>query len=172
MFKFTKILSALAMFIFGLFLGVISRMLDIYTQNLGNVFSQMAIWILIGTIISIYSSTKIKSMINVFAFCLSMLTTYYFVAFVTDGVYSEIYIVGWTLFAFTSPILAYFTYLTKQGGILSKFISIGIVSISILSSIVLFDKLRFSDLVINLILIYILFLKPKKQNTNTPTGLL
>ena len=43
------------MFCVGLILGIISRLLDIYTENLGEVFSQMAIWILIGTLISIYS---------------------------------------------------------------------------------------------------------------------
>lgn len=41
------------MFGAGLIFGVISRLLDIYTQNLGDIFSQMAIWILIGTLISI-----------------------------------------------------------------------------------------------------------------------
>ena len=39
-----KILKPHWMFIFGLSLGVISRLLDIYTSNLGNIFSQMAIW--------------------------------------------------------------------------------------------------------------------------------
>lgn len=53
-----KILNPISMFIIGLLLGVISRFLDIYTQNLGNVFSEMAIWILFGVLISIYSSTK------------------------------------------------------------------------------------------------------------------
>lgn len=41
------------MFGAGLIFEVISRLLDIYTQNLGDIFSQMAIWILIGTLISI-----------------------------------------------------------------------------------------------------------------------
>lgn len=52
------ILNPIAMFVIGLLLGVISRLLDIYTQNLGEIFSQMAIWILLGTLISIYSNTK------------------------------------------------------------------------------------------------------------------
>lgn len=41
-----------------LFLGVASRLFDIYFDNLGNIFSQMAVWILLGTLIAIYSSTK------------------------------------------------------------------------------------------------------------------
>lgn len=37
------ILNPISMFMIGFILGIVSRLLDIYTQNLGNVFSQMAI---------------------------------------------------------------------------------------------------------------------------------
>ena len=151
------------MFLLGLILGVVSRLLDIYTQNLGNIFSQMAIWILIGTIISIYSETKKKAMLNVFPFCIGMLITYYFVAFITKGVYSNTFIVGWTIFAFCSPIFAYFTWMSKEKGIFSKVISLGIALFSILSSIVLFDRLRIYDFIIDGILIYYLFFKEVKR---------
>ena len=50
-----KILNPVTMLAAGLLLGALSRIFDIYTQNLGNIFSQMAIWILLGTLISIYS---------------------------------------------------------------------------------------------------------------------
>lgn len=116
--------------------GAISRLLDIYTQNLGNIFSQMAIWILFGVLISIYSSSKKKAMLNIVTFCIGMLITYYFVAFITDGVYSNIIILGWTIFALCSPILAYFTWITKEKGVVPKIISIGIILVSLLSSIV------------------------------------
>lgn len=64
-------------FFLGFGLGVLSRLLDIYTQNLGNIFSQFAVWILIGTAISVYSSTNKKAMPNVWALCIGMLITYY-----------------------------------------------------------------------------------------------
>lgn len=88
-----------------------------------------------------------------------MLITYYFVAWFTQGVYSNIFIIGWSLFACCSPILAYFTWITKEKGILAKLISVGILLVSLLSTIVLFDKLRFYDFIINGILIYLLFFK-------------
>ncbi len=161
-----KILNPFMMFIIGLILGVISRLLDIYTQNLGNIFSELAIWILFGVLISINSKTKKKAMINIFPFCIGMLLTYYFVAFITNGVYSKDYIIGWTIFALFSPIMAYFTWQTKEDGILPKLISIGIVLVSILSSIILFDRLRIYDYIIDLILIYVLFFKKVKRNKN------
>lgn len=147
------------MFLIGLILGIVSRLLDIYTQNLGNIFSQMAIWILFGVLISIYSSSKKKAMLNIFPFCIGMLITYYFVAFITKGFYSNTFIIAWTIFAFCSPILAYFTWMTKQKGIFPKIISIGIILVSMLSSIVLFDRLRIYDFIINGIMIYYLFIK-------------
>ena len=147
------------MFSSGLILGVLSRFLDIYTQNLGNIFSQMSIWILFGVLISIYSISKKKAMLNIFLFCIGMLITYYFTAFIIKGVYSNIIIIGWTIFAFFTPILAYFTWLTKEKGIFSKIISISIILVSFLTSIILFDRLRFYDFIINGIMFYYLFIK-------------
>lgn len=153
------ILNPLSMFVVGLLLGVLSRILDIYTQNLGNIFSEMSIWILFGTLISIYSKSKKAAMTNIFQFCAGMLITYYFAAFITSGVYSNLIIAGWTLFALFSPILAYLTWMTKEKGILPKIISLGIIIISVLSTVILFDKLRIYDFVIDGVLIYFLFFK-------------
>ena len=147
------------MFFIGLILGIVSRLLDIYTQNLGNILSQMAIWILFGVLISIYSSSKRQAMLNILPFCIGMLITYYFVAFVTKGVYSTAFIIGWTVFAFLSPLMAYFTWITKEKGVFPKIISIGIILLSLSSSVILFDRIRFYDIIINVIMIYFLFIK-------------
>ena len=101
-----RILRPAVMLAAGLLLGVASRLLDLYTQNPGNIFSQMAVWILLGTLISIYSPTPARAMANILPFCLGMLVTYYATAMLTDGVYSRTVIIGWTAFAFCSPALA------------------------------------------------------------------
>ena len=98
-----RILHPAVMLAAGLLLGVGSRLLDIYTQNLGNIFSQMAVWILMGTLIAVYSPTPRRAMANILPFCLGMLATYYAAAALTDGVYSRTVIAGWTAFAFCSP---------------------------------------------------------------------
>ena len=134
------------MFFMGLILGIVSRLFDIYTQNLGNIFSQMAIWIMFGVLISIYSSSKTKAMLNIVPFCIGMLITYYFVAIITNGVYSTVFIIGWTVFAFLSPLMAYFTWMTKEKGIFPKIIGIGIILMSLLSSVILFDRIRIYDM--------------------------
>ena len=159
-----KILKPHWMFCIGLILGIISRLLDIYTQNLGKIFSQMAIWILLGTLISIYSKTKKMAVMNIFPFCIGMLITYYIVAIITHGVYSRSFIIGWTIFALCSPIFAFFTWMAKEKGIIPKIISIGIIIVCVLSSIILFDKLRIYDFLIDGLLIYYLFIKKVERD--------
>ncbi|MDY3760839.1 MAG: hypothetical protein SOZ93_05930 [Eubacteriales bacterium] len=63
-----KILNPFTMLCCGLLIGFVSRLLDIFTVNLGEIFSQAAIWILLGTLISIYSKTAKKAMLNVLTF--------------------------------------------------------------------------------------------------------
>ena len=74
------------------------------------------------------------------------------------GLYMQ-FIIGWTAFALCSPVMAYFAWLTKEHGIFAKIVGVGIVAVSILSSILLFDRLRIYDLLIDGTLIYFLFFK-------------
>ena len=98
-------------------------------------------------------------MLNILPFCIGMLITYYFVAFISKGVYSTVFIIGWTVFAFLSPIMAYFTWMTKEKEVFPKMISVGIIVVSFLSSVILFDRIRFYDIIINGIMAYFLFVK-------------
>ena len=119
----------------------------------------MAIWILLGTLISIYSTTAKKAMVNVLTFCLGMLSTYYLTAALSHGVYSKDFMIGWTAFALCSPVMAYFAWFTKESGIFPQIVRVGIIAVSVLSSILLFDRLRIYDFVMNGVLFYFLFIK-------------
>lgn len=152
-------LNPIGMLATGFLLGVFSRLLDLYTTNLGNIFSQLAIWILFGVLISIYSRTRKAAMCNILPFCLGMLVTYYGAAVLTNGVYSQTMVMGWTVFALCSPVFAWFAWLTKERGVFPKVISIGILLVSVLSSVILFDGFRVYDLIIDALLAYFLFLK-------------
>lgn len=152
------------MLLAGLLLGIAAKLFDIYFQNLGEIFSQMAIWILLGTGIAIYSPTKKAAMGNIFPFCMGMLAAYYVTAAITHGVYSRTFIIGWTLFALTSPVMAYFAWMAKEPGAFSKIIAAGIAAVSVMISVLLFDHLRLYDFVIDGVLIYILFFKKIKRS--------
>ena len=159
-----KFLNPAVMLLFGLLLGAASRLFDLYTALLGDIFSQMAIWILLGTLIAVYSPSKKRAMLNILPFCLGMLVTYYAVAILTKGVYGRAYIIGWTVFALTSPVMAYFAWMAKEPGALPKIIAAGIAAVSVMSSVLLFDHLRLYDFVIDGVLIYILFFKKIKRS--------
>lgn len=126
------LLNPLSMLLAGLLLGIAAGLFDIYFQNLGEIFSQMAIWILLGTGIAIYSPTKKAAMGNIFPFCMGMLAAYYVTAAITHGVYSRTFIIGWTLFALPSPVMAYFAWMAKEPGAFSKIIAAGIAAVSVM----------------------------------------
>ena len=152
-----KILNLIVIFIIGAIFGVLSKLFDIHTEILGNIFSEFAIWILLGTLISIYSKTKKEAMINVLLFCIGMIFTYYLTAHITNSVYGWNFIKGWIIFAFISPIFAYFTWMTKEQGIAPIIIRLGIIVVSLFCSIFLFT-INIFFFFFNVILIYFLFL--------------
>ena len=157
--RMKKLLAPMPMLAVGLLLGAAARLFDIYCQMLGAVFSQMSVWILLGTLISVYSPSRKAAMLNILPFCMGMLLTYYATAIITRGVYSWSFILGRTAFALLSPVMACFAWMAKQGGALSKIIGAGIVLVSILSSVLLFDRLRVYDFVIDGLLVYFIFFK-------------
>lgn len=159
--KSSIVILLLAFFFIGAVLGVVSKILDIYTTNIGNMFSELSIWILFGVLISIYSKKPGQAALNVFVFCVGMLLTYYTTAHFTNSVYSKTFIYGWSIFTLFSPLFAFITWYSKKNNILSKFISVGIISVTILSAII-FDGLRIRDYIIILFLIYFLFIKKVK----------
>ena len=94
------ILNPISLFFIGAILGIISKLLDIlfvgnlFMMTLGYMFSNLPIWVLLGILISIYSDTRKKAMINIFPFCIGMLISYYVTAELTNAVYS------WNFIAF------------------------------------------------------------------------
>lgn len=145
------------MLLIGGISGVLSKLLDIYTQNLGEVFSQLSVWILIGVILTIFSDTRKIACLDIFLFCIGMLAAYYITAELTDSVWSMQFVGGWLIFSLFSPLFAYFTWMTKEKGLFPKILSIGIVLVALLSSVILFDGPRIQDGVIGLLLVYFLF---------------
>lgn len=143
-----KLIHSTAITAAGLITGIVIKLLDIYTTNLGNVFSQLSVWILICSAIAVYSSTPKRAAVNVFSFCAGMLATYYLTAELTESPYSSVFICGWAAFSLFSPIFAFFTWYAKGKGIISKLLTIGIICVMLIAATVLFDGIRFSDLII------------------------
>lgn len=163
------ILHPISMFIIGLLTGIIIKLIDIHFRvqhfgfSLSDVFSELGIWILIGVIISLFSKNKKYAMLNIFLFSIGMLITYYITAEVTNSIYGWTFIKGWSVFACLSPMLAYLVTLTKEKGLLSLIIKIGIILVYLITNIIIFGGPRIYDIVFILILIYLLFIKKYKK---------
>ncbi len=151
-------LKSIKILIFGLVLGIISKLFDIHCPYLGQMFSEIAIWILFGVLISIYSPSKKMAMLNVIIFFTGMLITYYSTAELTNCYYNLDQIIFWSIITFISPLFASITWMTKGYGKLSTIISIGVIIISILL-IILFKQFKIYNLLIIIVMIYYLFIK-------------
>lgn len=157
-----KQLFSIGVFFFGACLGVFSKLFDIHTQVLGNLFSEFPIWILLGVLLSIYSRSPKQAAWNLFLFCIGMLPAYYITAEITHSVYGYAYIKGWAVFACICPIFAYFTWMAKEKGIFPIIIRFGIVCVSLFCSIFLFS-LDVFDCIIHIVLVYFLFIHKIKR---------
>ncbi len=131
----------------SMLLGVAAKLLDIYTSNLGNIFSQMSVWIFLCTVISVLCSTPLSAAINVFSFCVGMLPAYYLTAALTSSVYSMSFVYGWTMFALLTPAFAFCAWYAKGKRLISKIIGAGIIFVMLVAAAVLFDKVRISDII-------------------------
>ena len=154
-------LTACILFLAGALAGVLSKLLDIYTTNLGNLFSAIAVWVLLGTVISVYSATPRRAALHVFLFCIGMLAAYYLTAEWTGSVYSRLFIHGWIAFSFLSPVFAVLTWYAKGRGAVALMLKLGIPACTVLMTILLFDRLRGYDLVIVALEAVVLFKKEK-----------
>ena len=131
----------------GLITGVGVKLMDIYTAHLGNIFSQMSVWIFLCSVLAVYSSTPRRAAVNVFLFCAGMLLTYYLTAEGMHSPYSMTFVYGWSVFSLFSPLLAFFTWYAKGKGAVSRLLTAGIVVVLLVLAVLLFDRIRISDLV-------------------------
>ena len=122
--------------------------------------SMLACGLLLGAaarLFDIFCPTMKDAALNILPFCLGMLFTYYAAAMLTHGVYGWSFIIGWTVFALLSPLMACLTHITKRRGVIPKVIGTGIVLVSVASGVLLFDRLRIYDIIIDGFLVYFIF---------------
>lgn len=123
----------------GLFLGLISKMLDCIPANelphilemmdVRNFLGRISIWILLAVAISLYSNTPIRAGINVFLFFIGMLVSYYTYTKFVAGFFPKSYILIWVILTIISPLLASICWHAKGNGAVALLLSSAIVGI-------------------------------------------
>lgn len=132
----------------GMAMGAAARWLDIHSEFFGTLFSNIAIWALLCTVIAVRSRTPRRAGGHVFLFLSGMLVLYYSVAAWTGGVWSIRIAFGWAAVAVVSPLLGYIAWFAGGRDKLAWLLSGGIVLFMAASTWFLFGKLRVSDLVV------------------------
>lgn len=128
-----KLLYSTLIFIVGIILGIVSKVLDTIPSNhvpyllrfldLGNFFSDMGIWLFLAVVISVYSQSPIRSAINVFLFFVGMVGSYYLYTVLVVGFFPKSYMMIWIVMTVISPFLAIVSWYAKGEGVIAIFIS-------------------------------------------------
>ena len=139
----TAILCAAA----GLAAGCAIKLLDLYTTNLGNIFSQLSVWFFLCTLLTVFSGTPARAAVRVFVFCIGMLAAYYAAAEWTHSVYSMQFVYGWTAFAFFTPLMSLCLWAAGRKRRTAVLCAVGLPLCMLACAAVLFDQIRVSDVV-------------------------
>ena len=116
----SKIINTIAVLFLGIALGTFSKYLDFRQAELPcvlmaideafdihNFLGRFAIWVLIALCISIYSNSAIRASVNVFAFFVGMVASYYLYSNYIAGFFPRSYAMIWFGFTAVSPLLAF-----------------------------------------------------------------
>lgn len=140
------VISAALIFAAGIVFGVISKWLDnlvldntiwwhglIESLDLGNFFSDFAIWLLIALIIAVFSPSAVRAAINVFVFFAGMCVAYHVYTILFSGFDPSSYMMIWYGITLLSPLLAVFCWYAKGSGIVPVILDTAIIAVFSLS---------------------------------------
>ena len=134
-----QIAITLGIILLGFLLGVFQKWIDgtgssilpmiLQQLDIGNYFGRLAIWVLLATIISVYSESPLRAAINTFFFFISMLAGYYLYCNYILGFFPRTYMMMWIVIAFASFFMAYICWYAKGEGFIAIFISSIIIGV-------------------------------------------
>lgn len=140
--KKTTLISAVIFFITGVVLGIFSKWLDnlaldstvwwhklLETADLGNFFSDFAVWLLIALIIAVFSPSAMRAALNVFVFFAGMCVAYHIYTVLFSGFNPLSYMMIWYGVTLLSPVLAALCWYAKGSGVLPVILDIAIIAV-------------------------------------------
>lgn len=132
-----KILMSAGIAFAGVLLGVFQKYIDggaempqiLQSLDIVNYFGRFAVWLLLGTMISVYASTPVRASVNTFLFFISMVAAYYLYCHFISGFLPESYMMIWIILSFASPFIAFICWYAKGKGIAAIAISAVILGV-------------------------------------------
>ena len=170
-----KIISSIAILIFGILIGVGSKALDEAAFNelptimqkldITNFLGRFGIWIFIGVCISVYSSSAKRAALNVFLFFIGMVSSYYIYCALVAGFFPTNYAMIWFGLTLVSPFLGAVCHFAKYESKIAIGIS-GIIIGAILSQTILLLQgimiPHITEVIVLIATLFVLRRKPKE----------
>lgn len=184
-----KIINTSLIFLLGIILGIFSKWLDNLSINdtvwwqhilgvldLGNVFSELGIWIFIAITISVFSKTPLRASLNVFLLFIGMTVSYHLYTICVSGFNPKSYMMIWYTITLISPILAFICWYAKSKNKISLMISSLILTVMFILSFSIGMWYFYFKSIIDTILfigaILVLYVSPKNSVYNLLIALL
>ena len=184
-----KIINTSLIFLLGIILGIFSKWLDNLSINdtvwwqhilgvldLGNVFSELGIWIFIAITISVFSKTPLRASLNVFLLFIGMTVSYHLYTIYVSGFNPKSYMMIWYKITLISPILAFICWYAKSKNKISLMISSLILTVMFILSFSIGMWYFYFKSIIDTILfigaILVLYVSPKNSVYNLLIALL
>lgn len=101
--------------IFGLLLGYIAKATD-NVPFIGELTTELGIWVFAATLIAVYSRYPFSAAINVMIFFLSVLCSYYIYGQLVLGFFPRSYFMGWLIVSFLSTAAGFVVWFSKGTG--------------------------------------------------------
>ena len=119
-----QIRDTLLIILFGFLLGMVQKRIDgngnlpsfLQQLDIANYFGRLAVWVLLGTILSVYAETPLRAGINTSLFFLSMIAGYYLYCNYVLGFLPKQYMMVWVAISVVSFFLAQLCWYAKGQG--------------------------------------------------------
>ena len=136
------VISTVIVFFIGAGLGIFQKWIEsfgldstvwwhriIETLDLGNFFSELAIWLLLALIIAVFSASPLRAALKVFVFFAGMCVAYHLGSILFAGFNPSSYMMIWYGITLSSPFLAAICWYAKGPGVVSIILDILIIMI-------------------------------------------
>lgn len=117
-----EIITALGVFLSGILLGVIAKAAD-SVSLIGDIGTDLAIWVLLGTLIAAYSRRPASAAFNTLLFFLGLLAGYYAYCQFVLGFFPQAYCLGWLIVALISAPCAAVLWFARSPGLTGSLIT-------------------------------------------------
>ena len=169
------ILFTLLSLIFGIGLGLFSKILDTTDFNalpaifqrldITNFLGRFSFWIFTAVCIAVYSSSAKRAAWNVFAFFAGMVSAYYAYSALAAGFFPKSYAMIWFAITAISPLLAVGCRFAKNDGVIAVILTGVIIGVLFSQAVFLLQGIRIAhipELIIWIASLFVLRRKPKE----------